>query len=148
MEQFTFADNAVVANTREMSVSVASAIGSRVTTFTATYQVTRNLPNGSYFELTLPPINYGLKDEAGLTGTYTTTTWADYTFTFGGTAVALEADPNGVVASSPDAANFGYMVIKITPTIGTSPSDWLLADDANPKDLIITIANFQMPPTR
>ena len=37
VEQFTFANNAVVPNTKEMSVSVASAIGSRITTFTATY---------------------------------------------------------------------------------------------------------------
>ena len=35
VEQFTFGENAVVGNTKEMSVSVASAIGSRVTTFTA-----------------------------------------------------------------------------------------------------------------
>ena len=106
------------------------------------------MPNGSYFELTLPPTNYGLKDETGLTGLYTTTTQTDYTFSFGGTVVALEASPNGVVASSPDASTFEYQVIKITPVIGTSPADWLLADDSNAKDLIITIANFQMPPTR
>ena len=106
------------------------------------------MPNGSYFELTLPPTNYGLKDEVGLTGLYTTTTQTDYTFSFGGTVIALVASPDGVVASTPDAANFGSQVIKITPTIGVSPTAWLLADALNPKDLIITIANFQMPPTR
>ena len=100
------------------------------------------MPNGSYFELTLPPTNYGLKDETGLSGLYTTTTQTDYTFSFGGTVIPLEASPNGVVASSPNAASFEYQVIKITPVIGTSPTDWLTATDASPKDLIITIANF------
>ena len=47
-----------------------------------------------------------MSSESGIEGLYTTTTQTDYTFSFGGTVVALETSPNGVVASSPVAANF------------------------------------------